>query len=125
LNGAYKEYALRFLPDKIRYLLIGESPPFTPSQEDLRYVYNYKSRSGMQILLSTVSYSFLNKKFYSETDNREEYLKELMREGVFLLDATYEPINQIADKEMRRSKLRKAGVRSCNDTFIEQDRVPP
>jgi hypothetical protein len=59
----------------------------------------------MQILLSTVSYSFLNKKFYSKTDNREEYLEELMREGVFLLDATYEPINQIADKKMRRSKL--------------------
>ncbi len=28
-----------------------------------------------------------------------------MKEGVFLLDATYEPINQIKDKEMRRSKI--------------------
>ncbi len=28
-----------------------------------------------------------------------------MREGVFLLDATYEPINQIKDKEMRQSKI--------------------
>lgn len=105
MYGAYKEYAFRFLPDKIRYLLVGESPPFTPPHEDLRYFYNYKSRSGKQILLSTVSYAFLDKKFYSKRDNREEYLKELMREGVFLLDATYEPINHIKDKKMRQSKI--------------------
>jgi hypothetical protein len=105
LNGTYKEYASRFLPEKIHYLLIGESPPFTPPQEDLRYFYNYKSRSGMQILLSNVSYSFLNRKFYSKRNNREEYLEDLIREGVFLLDATYEPINQIKDKKMRRSKI--------------------
>jgi hypothetical protein len=105
VNGAYKEYALRFLPHKIRYLLVGESPPCTPSHEDLRYFYNYKSRSGGQILLSSVSYSFLNKKFYNQKDNREEYLEELMREGVFLLDATYEPINQIKEKKMRQSKV--------------------
>jgi len=105
LNGAYKEYAIRFLPDEIRYLLIGESPPFTPSQENLRYFYNYKSRSGRQILLSSVSFSFLDKKFYSKRDNREVYLEELMKEGVFLLDATYEPINQIKDKKLRRSEI--------------------
>ena len=96
---------MRFLPDGIRFLLIGESPPFTPSHEDLRYFYNYKSTSGRQILLSNVSYSFLDKKFYSKRDNREEYLKELMRAGVFLLDATYEPINQIKDKKLRRSEI--------------------
>ena len=28
-----------------------------------------------------------------------------MREGVFLLDATYEPINQIKDKKIRQSKI--------------------
>ena len=105
MNDAYKEYAIRFLPGKIRYLLVGESPPFTPSHEDLRYFYNYKSRSGRQILLSTVSYSFLDRKFYSKRDNREEYLQELMRQGVFLLDATYEPINQIKDKKLRQSKI--------------------
>ncbi len=105
MNGAYKEYAIRFLPEKIHYLLVGESPPLTPSHEDLRYFYNYKSRSGRQILLSSVSYSFLNKKFYSKRDSREEYLRELLRGGVFLIDATYEPVNQIEDKKVRQSKI--------------------
>jgi len=59
----------------------------------------------MQILLSSVSYSFLDKKFYSKRDNREAYLEDLMRHGVFLLDATYEPINQIKDKKVRQSRI--------------------
>jgi hypothetical protein len=105
MKNPYKEFAKEFLPIKIRYLLIGESPPYTPPREELRYFYNYRNNTGRQILLSSISYSFLNKKFYNKRDNKEEYLRELMRQGVFLLDAT------------RRS--RRSRVRSCNHTFLE------
>jgi hypothetical protein len=106
MKGPYKKFAQEFLPPKVRYLLIGESPPCTPPNEGLRYFYNYRNNTGRQILLSSVSYSFLNKKFYSKRDNKEEYLKELMRQRIFLLDATYEPINQIKDRKRREIQIK-------------------
>lgn len=71
-------------PDKIRHLLVGENPPYTSSEEELRYFYNYETGSGEQIFLSSISYSFLNKNFYNKTDNKEEYLNELKGMGGFL-----------------------------------------
>ena len=57
------------------------------------------------MLLSCVSYSFLGQKFYVSRDGKEDFLRKLQSEGVFLLDAIYDPINQIKDKKVRRSKI--------------------
>lgn len=108
LKEPYKDLAEKFLPNKIRYLLIGESPPFTPPDEKLKYFYNYENSKGGQILLSSVSYAFRDKKFYQERDDKEDYLKILQKSQIFLLDATYEPINEIKNKRLRRSKISKA-----------------
>ncbi len=105
MEGPYKEYALRFLPGKVRFLLVGESPPFTPPKEMLRYFYNYENTNGGQMLLSSVSYSFLNQKFYVNRDDKEDFLRRFSKQGVFLIDAIYEPINQIKDQSVRRSKI--------------------
>ncbi len=105
MEGLYKELSLKFMPSEIRYLLIGESPPFRPPNERLRYFYNLESASGGQILLSSVSYSFFRQKFYVGRDDKENFLQRLSKEGVFLVDAVYEPINQIKDQRMRRSKI--------------------
>jgi hypothetical protein len=104
----YKKLAQNFLPDKIRYLLIGESPPFTPPNEELRYFYNHRNDRGSQILLSSVSYAFLNEMFYVRRNDKKNFLEKLTEKGVFLLDATYEPINQITDENVRRSEIKKA-----------------
>ncbi len=108
MKSPYKELAIRFLPDEIRYLLVGESPPFTPPDKELRYFYNYKNSRGGQILLSSVSYAFLNRKFCVGRDDKEEYLRRLQKNQIFLLDATYDPINQIKHKKLRRSKIKRA-----------------
>lgn len=106
MKGPYKKFAQRFLPDEIRCLLIGESPPFTLPNEELKYFYNYKNTRGGQMLVSSVSYSFLGQKFYVDRDGKEDFLRRLQSEGVFLLDAVYDPINQIKDDELRRSKIK-------------------
>jgi len=108
MKGPYKEFAQEFVPHKIRYLLIGESPPCTPRNEELRYFYNYDNFRNGQILLSTVSYAFLNEKFYVERNDKRQFLERLAKKGIFLLDATYEPINRIKDKKLRRRKIREA-----------------
>jgi hypothetical protein len=105
MKSPYKELACMFLPKEIRFLLIGESPPFTPPNEELRYFYNYKNTRGGQMLLSSVSYSFLGQEFYVDRDGKEHFLRRLQSKGVFLLDAVYDPINQIKDDELRRSKI--------------------
>jgi hypothetical protein len=107
MKSPYKEFALKFLPDQIRYLLIGESPPFAPYGKSLRYFYNYNNCGNGQILLSTVAYVFLKDKFYTGTNDKKQFLERLAKKGIFLLDATYDPINQIKDKEQRRSKIEK------------------
>jgi hypothetical protein len=58
--------------------------------------------------LSSVSYAFLNKKFYVGKDDKRQFLERLKEKGIFLLDATYEPINQIKDKKLRCSKIEAA-----------------
>lgn len=105
MKSPYKELAKEFLPNRIHYLLIGESPPYTAPDEDLKYFYNYRNSSNGQILLSSVSYSFLNQKFYVARDDKKDFLERLMGKGLFLLDATYEPINHIKNKKLRCSKI--------------------
>ena len=105
MKGPYKELAKKFMPNGISYLLIGESPPYTAPDEDLKYFYNYISSKNGQILLSSVSYSFLGERFYVSKDNKEDFLNRLMKKGLFLLDATYEPINYIENKKLRCTKI--------------------
>ena len=106
MKSPYKELAKKFMPNGIRYLLIGESPPYTAPDEDLKYFYNCKNNKNGQILLSSISYSFLGERFYVSKDNKEDFLNRLMKKSLFLIDATYEPINQIKDKKLRRYKIK-------------------
>ena len=108
MKGPYKKYSEEFLPDEIQYLLVGESPPYTPPNEKLRYFYNYQNNTGKQILLSCVSYSFLDKKFYIKRDDKEDFLEMIMEHGIFLIDSTYHPVNQIEDRELRLDKIRES-----------------
>jgi hypothetical protein len=105
MKSPYKELAKRFMPNGIRYLLIGESPPYTPPDEELKYFYNYENSKNGQILLSSVSYSVLGQKFYVDRDDKKDFLNRLMKQNLFLLDATYEPINHIKNKKLRRFKI--------------------
>ena len=86
-------------------MLIGESPPFTPPGEQLKYFYNCGNTGGGQILLSSVSYSFLGIKFSNKDGDKKRLLNMLTKKGVFLLDATYEPINKIKDQKYRLKKI--------------------
>lgn len=124
MKSPYKELAKKFMPNGIRYLLIGESPPYTPPDEDLKYFYNYRNSKNGQVLLSSVSYSFMDLKFYVGRDDKKNFLRRLMRKGLFLLDAIYEPINHIKNKKLRRSKIMNAYPqlrRNINKLPVEKD----
>lgn len=105
MKEPYKSYANKFKPKVIKYLFIGESPPKTQEGQKLRYFYNYENEKDTNTLLSNISCIFLEKKFF-KVDNKEEFLKELQKKGVFLLDATYEPINKKSKGE-RIEKIKK------------------
>jgi hypothetical protein len=104
MKNIYKKFAKEFLPEKIEYLLIGESPPKSPPDaEELRYLYNYKDYRGNQSLLSNISYAFFKEKFYVRRDSKREYLEKISQEQIFLIDAVYEPINHINNTIERKS----------------------
>lgn len=107
MEEPYKEYAEKFIPDEIRYLLIAESPPHTPVGERLRYFYNYNNSSRSQILLSSVAFTFLARKFNAQQDNKKQFLTDIAEKGVFLIDATYEPINRIEVEQDRLKKIKQ------------------
>jgi predicted nucleotidyltransferase len=95
----YKKYSEAFLPARINYLLIGESPPVELSN----FLYNQEN-SGNHMLLANLVYSFFNQKLVK---NKKEYLNQLKEFGIFLIDAEGEPINNIKDKKIRRGKIIK------------------
>lgn len=124
MKNPYKEFAQKFLPYKIRYLLIGESPPYTPPNEELRYFYNYKNIKNGQILLSSVCYSFLDRKFYNKINDKKEFLIMLMGKGIFLIDATYEPVNHIKNKKVRLAEIVNSYpqlTKTIKDLHLKQD----
>jgi len=106
MEGPYQKYTDEYGPEVIRYLLIGESPPYTPHDEEIRYFYNSKNITS-QILLSTVAYAFINQKFY-KGDDKERLLEDLVAIKLFLIDATYETINTIKNKKIRLKKIMNA-----------------
>lgn len=106
MEPPYDEFAIKFMPKKIKYLLIGESPPVTAPGDPLKYFYN-PDDTKRQLLLASVSYAFLYKKYNQRLDNKTVRLKELQANQVFLLDATYEQINQLR-KRQRIEKIKEA-----------------
>lgn len=100
MKEPYQHYAEDFKPKKIKFLLIGESPPLTPEGQELRYFYNYKNNVGRNVLLSTISFVFIGRGF-RKGNNKKEFLNKLCEKGVFLVDATYTPINKKNKKERR------------------------
>ena len=96
----YKSYAEMFKPEKIKYLFIGESPPEGKRGEKnikkLKYFYNYNLKVNSSPLLKNIYWSIIRKKIPAK-QKREPFLHELKEKGVFLIDATYTPINKKSD----------------------------
>ncbi|MEM4134696.1 MAG: hypothetical protein QXV73_05810 [Candidatus Micrarchaeia archaeon] len=79
----------KYMPIKIRYLLICESPPLDCSH----YFYCEEDR-GNQILFATIIKAFYDYDYKNSLGNKKALLNRLKEDGVFLIDAVDYPINR-------------------------------
>jgi len=107
-TNTYKEASEKFLPEKIRVLFIAESPPANGS-------FFFFEFARQEILLTTLTTAlFGDGNGFTKNDSKVDFLKELKREGYFLIDAVEYPINMTSDKN------RELIIRKENDNLLER-----
>lgn len=80
----------RFEPRKIKLAIIAESPPASG-----RYFYDEAGKSSEPLFTALMHYVGLEGRPNQKTDG----LRLLQNKGWILVDATYQPVNKIPDKE--------------------------
>jgi hypothetical protein len=86
----YKEARLKYKPDKIKFLLVAESPPMNP--ESYFYFENMTKNDGFYLEIINTLYcrERLAPKFLRE--NKQLFLNCFKRDGFYLIDACEKPI---------------------------------
>jgi len=98
----YEKEAMKYKPDKIKYLFIAESPPKQNEGDELRYFYFEKVAIRDSLLRSIVEVIF--SKDYKNKEKRF-WLNKLKEEGFFLIDAVEYPINHLPEGKGRNDHL--------------------
>ena len=104
----YKEMSTRFKPNKVKIVLLAESPPEMPDNMDVsqvKYFYNVDYVNNQKdILLRETAKVMLDDKNISIRTKEEKImiLQRLQDAGVYLVDAAKHPINRIKDKKLRK-----------------------
>lgn len=110
----YASMALKFKPDKVKTLLLAESPPQISDNtavSQIKYFYNVDYINNQRdILLRETAKVILQNNTLAITSKEAKLatLNALKAEGVYLLDAVKYPINKI-DKKLRKQAI-QAGV---------------
>ena len=89
----YKKEANEYLPRKIKYLLIAESPP-----KDYRnYFYNVGDEKGNYCFFQNIILAALDLKYQPEIHDKKKILNLFKKKGFQLIDAVEFPINALDD----------------------------
>ncbi|MBN1860316.1 MAG: hypothetical protein JW840_02520 [Candidatus Thermoplasmatota archaeon] len=95
----------RYRPQKVKYLLIGESPPKC-DDENVRFFYNPEIELHDNLFKSVMRAVFPTSMTDYQKGDKGKYLVKFQSKGFYLIDATDIPVNKTARKE-RREILRK------------------
>ena len=113
----YVEAANRYRPEKVRVLLLAESPPAFTTEDKKAYFY-FEENPGGDILFATVIKAVLSKTYRKrQGPSKTELLRELQAEGIWLIDAVEYPINKIGDKPRSDAKRRCLIDKESADLF--------
>jgi hypothetical protein len=94
----YKGMASHYQPNPIKYLLIGESPPYYDEKTDApKYFYNAEQQSKQELRDSVREAFFYNK---YKSSSAHDILTKLSEKGFFLIDSVEFPMNKIKCKEL-------------------------
>ncbi len=115
----YKNMASLYLPYKINFLFVLESPPY-PSDGILLFFYNLKTPSKKDTLFKLFIRAIYNIK-YKKGDDKHKLLLEFKNDGYFLLDAVGYPINRdINGIEVKDEKIKCSEIDNNKSILLEQ-----
>lgn len=93
----YKKEAEKYLPRKIKYLLIAESPP-----EDYRNYFFYTGdENGNYCFFENIILATLNIKYEQKIHDKRKILNMFINKGFYLIDAVEYPINSLEDDKRK------------------------
>jgi hypothetical protein len=119
----YKEARLKYKPDKIKFLLVAESPPQNPE----RYFYFENMTKGDGFYLEIMNALYCRERFAPKflRENKQAFLNCFKRDGFYLVDACEKPIesSQISYKKKRIKEAlpdlkKRLSCLACPDTKI-------
>jgi hypothetical protein len=89
----YRDLRSRYEPRQIRLIVVAESPPASG-----KYIYDKAGKASEPL------FSALMTSIRTDAPNKASGLRELMRRGIVVVDAIYEPVNSLSD-DARDAKL--------------------
>jgi hypothetical protein len=113
----YDALRVRYRPDPVRLLLVGESPP-DPRSGERRFFYAPKLASADNLYRGVASALYGQEAGFDLRD-KPEVLGRMQRDGVWLIDATETPINGKPTGERRRAIREGLGRLERQCTEIE------
>lgn len=92
-TSVYKTHREKYLPAKIRYLFIAESPPAFKGDQPIAYFY-FPEIPKADSLFYTIVKAIYNIDFEKHRDNRTKILDQFYKDGYYLIDSVEYPINK-------------------------------
>lgn len=105
-NRAYYGAArLKYMPKRIRYLLVAESPPRDPT----RFFYFENVWKGDNLFLETMKVLYPDQDFNAKSvrSRKAQFLRQFKEDGFFLLDAVELPVGKISQSQ-KVGRIREA-----------------
>ena len=95
-TNIYSKHRENYLPTKIKYKFVAESPPAFKGQEPVAYFY-FNDVPKADSLFYTIIKAIYDLDFCKYFHNRIDLLKQFQNDGYYLIDAVEYPINKSKD----------------------------
>lgn len=113
----YQSLRLKWKPEKVRLLLIGESAPDDDGDPTKRRFFYSENLSGSDFLFRGVTHALYAGGKLTIGEPKAPWLERLMDDGVYLIDLASAPINRLKDD--RRRKALQESVPDCVQRVID------
>lgn len=108
--SSYESVRLKYKPLNIRYLLIAESPPPPPQvQSSRQFYYSDRIRRNDRLFVNTIKALYESAAQSAESEieeHKEEWLRRLQRDGVYMIEALQESQEHQVTKQQRQERIR-------------------
>ena len=91
-----------YLPTKIKFLLIAESPP----KNQRNYFYYIEKDQGNYCFFQNVMLAASDIKYRGDIEEKKKLLSQICEKGCFLIDAKETPIEENAKREILKARTR-------------------